>query len=255
MKRILLNVVILFFVGWIAAYLVLGGKPLQRRAMDAYNKGDYRAALPLFKKWGEMPDVRKDPKQQQAVLAYIIDIQNKLAAATATGPATASTAPVDQAQLMQQAMAFALDQSKAMDPALGADRVPHKPLARGETRTLTIKQLANFEFDPIKDKEIPPDVAALEGAHLRLNGFMIPLTQANKINKFALVPSLVSCCFGQPPGVQHVITVNMEPGQSTDYSLDELYVEGVLHVNIQRQDGYTFSIFELSATRVQVRDN
>jgi len=55
--------------------------------------------------------------------------------------------------------------------------------------------------------------------------------------------------------VQHVVTVTMEKGKALDYSLDELVVEGVLHVNIQRQDGYTYQIFELTGTSAKVKDN
>ena len=95
---------------------------------------------------------------------------------------------------------------------------------------------------------------ALSGGRVKLNGFMIPLTQANQVTDFALVPSLLGCCFGQPPGVQHVVTVHMAPGQTAEYGLDELEVEGVLRVNVQRQQGYTNSIFELAAESVTVKE-
>ena len=65
---------------------------------------------------------------------------------------------------------------------------------------------------------------------MRLNGFMWPLTQSDKITEFALVPSLTSCCFGAPPGVQHVVTCHVPGGKSVDFSVDEIYVEGTVHV-------------------------
>jgi hypothetical protein len=74
------------------------------------------------------------------------------------------------------------------------------------------------------------------------------------VTDFALVPSLLGCCFGQPPGVQHVITVHMAQGKPVEYALDELEVEGVLHVHVQRQDGYTYSIFELAGDSVRVKE-
>jgi hypothetical protein len=156
---------------------------------------------------------------------------------------------------MQQAMAYALEQKKNLtDPSTGEDRVPHTPMAAGEMRMMTIKELGNFDFDPIVEKDVPADVLALSGGRVKLNGFMIPLTQANQVTDFALVPSLLGCCFGQPPGVQHVITVHMAAGKTVEYALDELEVEGVLHVKVQRQDGYTYSIFELTGDSVRVKE-
>jgi hypothetical protein len=65
------------------------------------------------------------------------------------------------------------------------------------------------------------------------------------------VPSLVSCCFGQPPGVQHVFTCRMPKGRAVQYSVDEISVEGTLKINIQRDQNYTSSIFELDVSSVK----
>jgi hypothetical protein len=169
--------------------------------------------------------------------------------------AAATDPSVQQSDLLQQALGYAMSQQKsATDPATGADRVPHKPYVSGEMLAMTIKQLGNFEFDPDKDSTVPADVQAMDGAHLKLTGYMIPLTQAEKLTDFALVPSLVSCCFGQPPGVQHIITCHTPPKKGADFSVDEIVVEGTLHVNVKREENYTNSIFELQVTSVQPKE-
>lgn len=242
---------------------------LQDRAMTAYNAGDYATALPLLKQWAADPAARVDGKPPKEVMAYIVDAELKVgggkksAAATprtggSLGDAAAAAAanklpPIpgtSAPDLQAQAMAVGAAQSGADIPT-GADRIPHKPLKPGETLDTSIKGLANFEYDPVAGGPIPADVMALDGAKVRLRGFMIPFTQAEDITDFALVPSLVSCCFGQPPGVQHVFTCRMPKGRAVQYSVDEISVEGTLKINVKREDNYTSSIFELDVTSVK----
>jgi hypothetical protein len=80
---------------------------------------------------------------------------------------------------------------------------------------------------------------------------MIPMDQAENITQFALVPSLFSCCFGQPPQIQHTIVVNCPKGKAVSYCPDEIFVEGDLKVDEKRDDGYVVSIFELTAKSVK----
>ena len=259
MQNIILRVTVVCMALGLTAYYVFGQPSVGERALSAYKAGDYQGALPLFKKWAGTPEIRGDAEKRKVVMSYIIATQQRLLpAATAAAPvaATGTGDPaVDQSNLMQQALSFAMAQRKnPSDPAPGADRVPHLPPTPGETRDLAIKALGNFEFDPNKDTQVPADVAALDGAHLRLTGFMIPLTQAEKLSDFALVPSLVSCCFGQPPGVQHIITCRTPPKKGVDFAVDELVVEGVLHVNVRREDNYTNSIFEMEVSSVKLKE-
>jgi hypothetical protein len=80
---------------------------------------------------------------------------------------------------------------------------------------------------------------------------MIPLDQAENIAEFALVPSLFSCCFGQPPQVQHTIVVHCAKGKAVNYYPDELTVEGTLHVREKKDEGYVVSVFEVDANSVR----
>ena len=156
---------------------------------------------------------------------------------------------------MAQALSFALQQkANPNDPPMGADRIPHKKPQPGELLAMTIKELGNFEFDANTQTDVPEDVKLLEGAHVRLNGFMIPLTQSEKIASFALVPSLVGCCFGAPPGVQHIITCRTAPDKGLDYALDEIYVEGIIHIKVKREEGYTSNIFDLEVISAKVKE-
>ena len=80
---------------------------------------------------------------------------------------------------------------------------------------------------------------------------MISLDQAEDVTHFALVPSLFSCCFGQPPQVQHTLYVTTPKGKAISYCPDEIVVEGKLSVEEKKDDGYIVSIFEVEAQSVR----
>ena len=98
---------------------------------------------------------------------------------------------------------------------------------------------------------MPDDAKALNGSTVKLHGFMIPMDQADNITKFALVPDLFSCCFGQPPQIQHMVVANCPTGKAVSYSPDEILVEGKLNVEEKKDDGYIISIFEVSVSSVK----
>ena len=230
-------------------------QPVEGRAMAAYRAGDYEKALPLLKEWAA--EVQSNREQFAKVMGYILEAEKKTgrtrdplveASTTSTNGSTAATQATTGT-----AMAATMG-GAPVDPNTGKPRVLHKPVKPGDVRAMTIKQLGNFEFDPLKDADVPEDVHLLEGAKVRLRGFIVPWNQAEKITDFALVPSLTSCCFGQPPGPQHVITCRFPKGKSMNYTVDEIYAEGILKVNVKREDGYSYSVFELDVMSVKYAD-
>jgi hypothetical protein len=139
-----------------------------------------------------------------------------------------------------------------LGPATGDSRVPITPPAPGEVKEFeSIKDLGNFDYDVEKGGNIPPDIAHLNHSSIRIRGFMIPMDSAENIQKFALVPSLFSCCMGQPPQIQHTIVVVTPKGKAVSYFPDEIIVEGPLTVEEKKEDGFIVSIFEVSATSVK----
>ena len=154
-----------------------------------------------------------------------------------------STQPASPATPAQAAAVPSLSLSK--------DRVPHPKPQPGEVLTMQIKELGNFDYDADKGGNVPADVLALDGATVKLTGFMIPVDQAGTITRFALVPSLFACCFGQPPQLQHTILVTCPPGKGVSYYPDQLSVQGKLHVEEKREDGFIVSLFEIDASSVK----
>jgi hypothetical protein len=235
--------------------------------MAAYKAKDFKAAIPLLKEWAETPEVARDTKKRTEVLQMVVESQKQLGiyegykpAATGvatTGSATQGVASGTQATRpaeTQVAGTVKTLEKWLMNGDATARRIPHVPMKEGEVREFTIKGLGNFEFDPTRDAEVPPDVQALHGAKVKLRGFMLPLNQADRVTDFALMPTLGACCFGEAPGTQHVVTCRIPKARSLQYVSDEVVVEGVLTVKVKREDDYSYSIFELDVTSVRVAE-
>ena len=116
---------------------------------------------------------------------------------------------------------------------------------------MSIKELGNFQYNQEHGGGIPADVTRLTGSTVRLRGYMIPVDQAENITQFALVPSLFSCCIGQPPQIQHTVVVNCPAGKAVTYFPDEILVQGALKVQEKKDEGYIVSIFEVQADSVK----
>ena len=200
---------------------------LEFRATQAFTRNDYAIALPLLQKLQEQ--LKDQPAKLGPVQEEIRVCQKNIAMAQAAVPVPAGS-----------------------DVQMSAEkRKPHPAPTPGQAVTMTIKELGNFEYDADKGGNIPDDVKALSGASIRLNGYMIPMDQAQSISQFALVPSLFACCFGQPPQIQHTIIVNCPKGKAVSYYPDEINVEGKLKVEEKKEDGFIISIFEMECISVK----
>lgn len=199
--------------------------PLNVRALAAFNEGQYAIALPLLK---QVASSQTDPQQlgltNEEIRVCEKNIASGVSAIIATPPAI---------------------------PTSPETRKPHVPSPSGQVLEMSIKELGNFDYDQEKGGNIPVDVKAMTGSKLRLRGYMIPMDQAESITQFALVPSLFSCCFGQPPQIQHTIVVNCPKGKAVSYCPDEIVVEGTLNVEEKKDDGFIISIFEVECSSVR----
>ena len=205
---------------------------LEIRAMEEFNRGQYALALPMLQQ--AVTEEKSQPDRVNSLQENIRVCQRNL---SAPPPAAAALAPTPAAS--------------SAGGSLSAGRTPHPAPVPGKVQEMAIKDLGNFDYDADKGGNIPPDVTALSGSKIRLNGYMIPMDQAESITEFALVPSLFSCCFGQPPQIQHTIVVHVPKGKAVSYYPDQISVEGTLKVEEKKEDGFIVSIFEVDTTSVK----
>jgi len=208
------------------APMILSDAEIETAGTMAFNRGDYATALPILQKvaarYKDNPD-KLGPVQERIRVA---------------------TKAVALANIQKGAVT--VDSANTNEP-----RKPHPAPKDGEVQDMAIKDLGNFEYDSDKGGNIPADVKKLSGSQIRLHGYMIPIDQAERISKFALVPSLFQCCFGQPPAIQHIIIVDCPPGKAVSYYPDELTVEGKLTVDEKKEDDVITSIFQITTSSVK----
>jgi hypothetical protein len=206
---------------------------LEVTANTAFNRGQYNTALPVLKK---LAGTFKDQPARLGPINEKIRVCEKAIASLANAVVPA-LAPVAAAP------------SEAM---VAENRRVHPAPKPGALRELTIKELGNFEYDQEHGGNIPADVKRLSGAKVRLNGYMLPMDQADNITQFLLVPSLYGCCIGgQPPQVQHQVMAQCPKGKATNYCPDEIIIEGTLKVEEKKDDGYIVTIFSLDVSSVK----
>jgi hypothetical protein len=203
---------------------------LQLQANETMGRGDYKDALPLLEKVSQL--LVDQPDQLGPILEQIRVCRHQMQAVVVN--------PKLSPQV--QSVAIAVD---------NGPRHIHPAPVPGQTLEMPIKELGNFDYDSTNGGGIPDDVVRLDGCHFQTTGYMIPLDQAESISKFALVPSLFACCFGQPPQIQHTIVVDCPKSKAITYYADELIVEGTLHVKEIKDSGFIVSIFEMDATSVR----
>lgn len=190
---------------------------LEREADRTFENGDYANALPLLKDLSVR--LRNTPEKVAPVLEKVRVCESNLAKAKVEG--------------------------------IDAPRVPHVKPADGQVLELALQKLGNFQYDPEKGGGIPQDVLDLSGSTVKLHGFMIPIDQSERVTKFVLVADLFSCCFGQPPQLQHTVVVTCPQGKEVQYYPEEINVTGQLTVAEVRDEGYVTHIFEVKASSIR----
>ena len=197
------------------------GGSLAFRANQAFNTGDYTTALPLLQRLAVQ--LRNDPDRVGPILEKVRVAEANVNQMKGIGP----------------------------DGSVNATRKPHRAPGEGQTVELDVRELGNFDYDAEKGGAVPDDVKKLSGTKFKTTGYMIPLDQASDVTQFALVNNLFACCFGQPPQIQHTLIVYTPKGKAVSYYPDEIVVEGTLNVEEKKDEGYTISLFELTATSIK----
>ena len=129
-------------------------------------------------------------------------------------------------------------------------RRPHNAPKPGEVREMTIRRLGNFNYAQLR--AIPDDVRRLDGMSVRLRGYVIPTVQAVGASQFALVPNRTSCCYGQPPGIEHTVMVSCASGEKMDGDLaTEVIVKGTLRVGEIKNDDVVVSLYRVTDASVR----
>ena len=100
---------------------------------------------------------------------------------------------------------------------------------------------------------LPAVVTELDGKHVRIGGYVVPLDfEATNVKEFLLVPFVGACIHVPPPPPNQIIYVKTAKGFDVAGSFDPVYVTGTLKVASQytglAETGYT-----IDADKVETR--
>jgi hypothetical protein len=124
------------------------------------------------------------------------------------------------------------------------------------------KSVREISFDTIKfdiDKGqsfersmLTPEIEKLEGARIRIRGYMLPSFQQSGIKQFVLVRDNMECCFGPGAALFDCVIVEMTGEATCEFSVRPIAVEGTFTIREFRgPDDMHLAIYHLDAERVR----
>jgi hypothetical protein len=145
-----------------------------------------------------------------------------------------------------------------------AATTPNQPLKREPDGYWNINfgQLASYRLDPPAAgaaakpgslDRIPAPLHQLDGQHVRVRGFMLPLKVEDGLaTQFLIVRNPMVCCYGMMPAPNEWVCVKTT-GKGIPMQMDvPLVFSGTLHVGELYEDNFFIGVYQLDAEKVAV---
>ena len=98
---------------------------------------------------------------------------------------------------------------------------------------------------------LTPKVESLFGKQIRIRGYMYPTLRRKGLTQFVLVRDNMECCFGPGAALFDCILVTMAPGETAEYSIRPIAVEGTFRLEeLPGPDGRPLAIYQMVGQRV-----
>jgi hypothetical protein len=134
--------------------------------------------------------------------------------------------------------------------------------AASATRPARVQALREITFDTVKlnmKKEDPftrslitPAIEKLDGAKVRIRGYILPPFQQTGLTRFVLVRDNMACCFGPGAMIYDSMVVDLKPGMTIDYQVSPVAVVGTFNIReVEGVAGRPISIYHLTAEKVE----
>ncbi len=143
--------------------------------------------------------------------------------------------------------------SPAAEPAHPASSAAQlvRPQAVREITFDTVKLNMKKE-DPFTRSLITPAIEKLDGAKVRVRGFILPPFQQTGLTRFVLVRDNMACCFGPGAAIYDSMVVDLKPGMTIDYQVSPVAVVGTFNIReVEGIAGRPISIYHLTAEKVE----
>lgn len=104
--------------------------------------------------------------------------------------------------------------------------------------------------DSFQRSMLTPKVEELFGRRIRIRGYMFPTLKNRGLKQFVLVRDNLECCFGPGAALFDCIVVHMNKGQTAEYSIRPVAVEGTFRLDEIVIDGKHQAIYRLDGESV-----
>lgn len=105
--------------------------------------------------------------------------------------------------------------------------------------------------DPFHRPMLPKSIEALAGKQMRIRGFMLPTAQKRGIKQFVLVRDNLECCFGPGAALFDCILVDMNAGETAEYTIRPVAVTGIFDIQEVKDGDRHLAIYHLAGEAVK----
>jgi hypothetical protein len=106
--------------------------------------------------------------------------------------------------------------------------------------------------DSFKRSLITPAIEKLDGARIRIRGYILPPFQQTGLTRFVLVRDNMACCFGPGAMIFDSMIIELKPGLTTDYVVSPVAVEGTFSIRVvEGPSGKPISIYHVLGEKVE----
>jgi hypothetical protein len=141
---------------------------------------------------------------------------------------------------------------------------PRTPLRPG-ARTVVLERAGDRPYDktfddlrfdiqpgqPFHRAMLPDAIEAMAGQRIRIRGYILPTAQKRGIKTFVLVRDNQECCFGPGAALYDCILVEMKPGNTAEFSIRPVAVEGTFDIEEVKNGDMHLAIYHLDAESVR----
>lgn len=150
--------------------------------------------------------------------------------------------------------------------AAKASQAKPKPKLMPGARTRVLEAAGDRDYDktfddlrfdievgePFQRKMLPESIEAMNGQPIRIRGFILPTPQKRGIKQFVLVRDNQECCFGPGAALFDCILVEMNQGQTAEYTIRPVAVTGEFGIEeFVGPDGKHLAIYRIAGEMVK----
>jgi hypothetical protein len=138
---------------------------------------------------------------------------------------------------------------------IGAETSSKDDASQQRAKDITFDDIKFHMDDPkgrmFKRSMLTEKIEKMEGKNFRVRGFILP-TPTRKLSSFVLMRDNQECCFGPGAALYDAIIIELEQGQTTDFTLRPVTVEGKFSIKEWvGGDGKHLSIYYMRAKSVK----